>query len=167
MPPTQTQNLLPGRATPQATKDYAARFAPRAAHGYFREAAGALTVSSIGMGTYLGEADAATDRRYTEAAIAAGEGGINFIDTAINYRLQRSERSVGEALRALVARGYKREEFVVCTKARFLTPDAAMPDDANDYFQREYLSNRKSTRLNSSHPSISYAVFCLIKKNKQ
>src|SRR5690348_17562685 len=28
------------------------------------------------------------------------------------------------------------------------------------------LLNRKSTRLNSSHPSISYAVFCLKKKNK-
>src|SRR5690348_18327245 len=27
-------------------------------------------------------------------------------------------------------------------------------------------SDRKSTRLNSSHPSISYAVFCLKKKNK-
>src|SRR5690348_18488588 len=26
--------------------------------------------------------------------------------------------------------------------------------------------DRKSTRLNSSHPSISYAVFCLKKKNK-
>src|SRR5690348_17384126 len=26
------------------------------------------------------------------------------------------------------------------------------------------LSDRKSTRLNSSHPSISYAVFCLKKK---
>src|SRR5690348_17016388 len=27
-------------------------------------------------------------------------------------------------------------------------------------------ADRKSTRLNSSHPSISYAVFCLKKKNK-
>ena len=27
--------------------------------------------------------------------------------------------------------------------------------------------DRKSTRLNSSHVSISYAVFCLKKKNKQ
>src|SRR5690348_17577865 len=27
--------------------------------------------------------------------------------------------------------------------------------------------DRKSTRLNSSHPSISYAVFCLKKKNNQ
>src|SRR4051794_41283409 len=32
---------------------------------------------------------------------------------------------------------------------------------------REAAEDRKSTRLNSSHPSISYAVFCLKKKNKR
>src|SRR5690348_17989749 len=35
--------------------------------------------------------------------------------------------------------------------------------------QRELIkskADRKSTRLNSSHPSISYAVFCLKKKKK-
>src|SRR5438067_10322633 len=31
----------------------------------------------------------------------------------------------------------------------------------------ETFKDRKSTRLNSSHVSISYAVFCLKKKNKQ
>src|SRR5438876_12432566 len=30
----------------------------------------------------------------------------------------------------------------------------------------EKTADRKSTRLNSSHPSISYAVFCLKKKKK-
>src|SRR5438876_7759907 len=29
---------------------------------------------------------------------------------------------------------------------------------------RAFVQDRKSTRLNSSHPSISYAVFCLKKK---
>src|SRR5580704_17453121 len=29
------------------------------------------------------------------------------------------------------------------------------------------MADRKSTRLNSSHPSISYAVFCLKKKKKK
>src|SRR5690348_17540176 len=29
------------------------------------------------------------------------------------------------------------------------------------------MTDRKSTRLNSSHPSISYAVFCLKKKKKK
>src|SRR5690348_18406263 len=34
------------------------------------------------------------------------------------------------------------------------------------YQSRNDTQDRKSTRLNSSHPSISYAVFCLKKKNK-
>src|SRR5256885_8565188 len=38
-----------------------------------------------------------------------------------------------------------------------------------DYRRSNYseLQDRKSTRLNSSHLVISYAVFCLKKKNKQ
>src|SRR5688572_32239445 len=41
-------------------------------------------------------------------------------------------------------------------------------DDVIDAFLRIHarLSDRKSTRLNSSHSQISYAVFCLKKKNK-
>src|SRR5690348_17383336 len=35
---------------------------------------------------------------------------------------------------------------------------------AGDYGERLRGTDRKSTRLNSSHPSISYAVFCLKKK---
>src|SRR5690348_17514264 len=34
----------------------------------------------------------------------------------------------------------------------------------NQVFNANDLGDRKSTRLNSSHPSISYAVFCLKKK---
>src|SRR5690348_18044255 len=36
--------------------------------------------------------------------------------------------------------------------------------DSRTIFRREQRKDRKSTRLNSSHPSISYAVFCLKKK---
>src|SRR5690348_18219570 len=32
---------------------------------------------------------------------------------------------------------------------------------------RHHMGDRKSTRLNSSHPSISYAVFCLKKKKNK
>lgn len=131
---------IPGRATPQGTLRYAARFQRRAAAGHFREAAGGLHVSSVGIGTYLGEPDAATDQTYTDAVVAAVEGGINLIDSAINYRLQRSERSVGAALRALISKGYSREEIVLCTKAGFLTPDGAMPADAEEYFSREFVA---------------------------
>src|SRR3712207_8821721 len=40
-------------------------------------------------------------------------------------------------------------------------------DDDRDRWcaRRHYLGDRKSTRLNSSHANISYAVFCLKKKN--
>src|SRR3712207_6870901 len=38
-------------------------------------------------------------------------------------------------------------------------------DRASDDGAREGAPDRKSTRLNSSHANISYAVFCLEKKN--
>jgi aryl-alcohol dehydrogenase-like predicted oxidoreductase len=131
---------IPGRATAEGTRKYASRLSGRAANGHFRETSNGLTVSSIGIGTYLGEPDPETDRGYTESVIAAVEAGANLIDTAINYRFQRSERSIGSALRRLVSRGFGREELVICTKAGFLTTDGDMPDDANAYFEREFLS---------------------------
>jgi aryl-alcohol dehydrogenase-like predicted oxidoreductase len=130
---------IAGHATPQGTLRYAARFQGRSAAGHFREGAGGLFFSSIGIGTYLGEPDAATDAGYQSAVVAAVEGGFNVIDAAINYRLQRSERSIGAGLRDLVAKGFSRDEFIVCTKAGFLTPDGSMPSDANEYFGREYI----------------------------
>jgi aryl-alcohol dehydrogenase-like predicted oxidoreductase len=130
---------MPGRATAQGTLRYAARFQGRTAAGHFREISGGLLFSSIGIGTYLGETDVATDKGYADAVVAALEGGINVVDSAINYRLQRSERSIGASLKKLAARGFARDEMVLCTKAGFLTPDGEMPEDANDYFSREYL----------------------------
>ena len=90
-----------GSATAEGTLRYAARFQGRAAPGHFREIRGGLVLSSIGIGTYLGEPDEATDGAYTDTVVAAVEGGINVVDSAINYRFQRSERAVGEALREL------------------------------------------------------------------
>jgi aryl-alcohol dehydrogenase-like predicted oxidoreductase len=130
---------LRGSATPAGTLRYAARFQGRAAAGHFRQATGELVVSSIGLGTYLGEPDAATDRSYTEAVITAVEGGINFIDSAINYRFQRSERSIGRALGLLAAKGFSRDEMVLSTKGGFLTPDGMMPNDVEAYFSREFV----------------------------
>jgi aryl-alcohol dehydrogenase-like predicted oxidoreductase len=140
MPASATPgHRMSGRATPQGTLRYAARFQKRAAAGHFREVPSGLVLSSIGIGTYLGEPNAATDKAYTDAVVAAVEGGINLIDSAINYRFQRSERSVGAALKVLAAKGFSREEIVLCTKAGFLTPDGAMPDDTEAYFSREFL----------------------------
>jgi aryl-alcohol dehydrogenase-like predicted oxidoreductase len=128
-----------GSATAEGTLRYAARFQGRAAPGHFREIRGGLVLSSIGIGTYLGEPDEATDGAYTDTVVAAVEGGINVVDSAINYRFQRSERAVGEALRELFHKGFGRDEIMVCTKAGFLTPDGEMPADPNTYFSQEFL----------------------------
>ena len=125
-------------ATADGTKRYAGRFREKAASGHFRGSQG-LTLSSLGIGTYLGQPDAQTDEAYTAAIVAAVESGINVIDAAINYRFQRSERSIRAALQQLAEKGYAREELVLCTKGGYLTPDGAMPADPNEYFFREYI----------------------------
>jgi len=125
-------------ATKEGTTRYAQRFAGRASEGHFRESQ-RLVLSSIGIGTYLGQPDDRTDQGYTAAILAAVENGINVIDTSINYRFQRSERSVGAAVGQLAAKGFERDEVIVCTKGGYLTPDGSMPADPNEYFFRDYI----------------------------
>src|SRR5918998_3226766 len=86
---------LPGLATAEGTARYRERQAALAAAGFFRPFAAGTLVSSIGLGTYLGEPDEAEDARYRASVRAALAGGVNLVDTAINYRCQRSERAVG------------------------------------------------------------------------
>jgi len=135
--------MLPGFATPEGTARYRDRF-PQFP-GHFRRAehvpgAGKLWLSSIGLGTYLGEPDDATDRAYTEAISTALRSGMNVLDTAINYRHQRSERNIGVGLKNLIASSeLQRDEVVVCTKAGFLSFDGDVPPNPRDYFHREYL----------------------------
>src|SRR5690242_11764792 len=125
-------------ATKEGTTRYAQRSAGRAASGHFREAQ-RMVLSSVGIGTYLGQPNEKTDEAYAAAIVAAVENGINVIDSAINYRFQRSERSIGVAVRQLATRGFSREEIVLCTKGGYLTPDGSMPGDPNEYFFREYI----------------------------
>src|SRR3712207_6899947 len=44
---------------------------------------------------------------------------------------------------------------------------ARNPDDVVSLVLEHVYEDRKSTRLNSSHANISYAVFCLKKKNER
>ena len=122
-------------ATLEGTRRYADRLKGRVAPEHFREVQGLLT-SSIGLGTYLGEPDAATDEAYRAAVVRAVELGVNVIDSAINYRFQRSERSIGQALRDLESAGIaRRDELIIATKAGFLTFDGVVPEDPRHYIQ--------------------------------
>jgi len=80
---------------------------------FYRLAQG-MRLSSLGLGTYLGNADDETDANYEAAVRAAIGGGINLIDTSRNYRGERSERAIGRAIA-----GTSRDELVLCTKAGY------------------------------------------------
>src|SRR5438309_5544198 len=67
-------------------------------------------------------------------------------------RFHRSQEHVGYQVLRLVSRAGPRQAVA---KDRVAVPLVELAED------------RKSTRLNSSHSSISYAVFCLKKKKKK
>ena len=123
-------------ATPAGTARYRERFADR---GRFSEQQG-LFLSSIGIGTYLGNAEPITDANYTSAIVRAVQLGVNVIDTAANYRFQRSERSIGEALRILASEhDIAREELVICTKGGYLPFDGVPPPDMREYVNETFV----------------------------
>jgi len=129
---------LAGCATTKGTLSYRERMAQRATKHHFRTQHG-LEISSIGIGTYLGQPDDATDERYTDAIRRAVELGSNFIDTAANYRFQRSERAVGRALEQLANSGFPRDEVIICTKGGYLPFDGAPPRNVREYVQQRFV----------------------------
>jgi aryl-alcohol dehydrogenase-like predicted oxidoreductase len=130
-------------AAPTATASAAATASFAARQGgaeFYRPAWDGLTVASIGLGTYLGEPDAGTDARYEAALRRYWQLGGNLIDTAINYRFQRSERTIGGALRAAIGAGeVSRAEVVLCTKGGYLSFDGDWPADPDAWARKTFL----------------------------
>lgn len=97
-----------------------------------------LAVSALGAGTYLGSPDDATDRLYEEVLLQAALKGVNFFDTAINYRCMRSERVLGKVFQQLFAKEVSREQIVVSTKGGFLPCEGSL-EQFEDYVRIHYL----------------------------
>lgn len=131
-----------GHATVAGTARYAARAQgiPRSHFRDFRE----LTFSSLGVGTYLGNPDAETDRSVEEALVhSVASGAVNVVDTAINYRHQKAERSVGRALRRLIQENrITRDEIFLCTKNGYLAPDGDAPVPPAEWIRQELVATR-------------------------
>lgn len=80
----------------------------------------------MGLGTYIG---APTDEDdfdvYNAAKHLVLSGGVNVLDTAINYRCQKAERAIGAAVNTLVNNhNVGRNELFISTKNGYIPDDA-------------------------------------------
>jgi len=119
---------IAGHASPEGTHRFRDRGVDvrKLPPGHFREASEGLVLSSIGLGTYIGPPDGPTDLAVEQAVtVCLTSGRVNVLDTAINYRYQRAERSLGRALAQLIEREeVRRDEVFVATKSGYFAPDA-------------------------------------------
>lgn len=118
---------IKGFATEKGTQKYSERNSDEIPASNFRTPYNSnLKLSSVGIGTYVGAPDDENDYLMYEAIKSSVlSGGVNVIDTAINYRYQKSERTVGKIINSLISKyGYSREELFVCSKGGFIADDA-------------------------------------------
>ena len=121
------KDSLKGFATKEGTEKYAKRNSDEIPADNFKSPFDSdLKLSSLGIGTYMGPPDDKTDfLMYNGIKNSVLSGGINVIDTAINYRYQKSERTVGTVLNSLVNKyGYSRDEFFVASKGGYIPDDS-------------------------------------------
>jgi aryl-alcohol dehydrogenase-like predicted oxidoreductase len=142
------KTMIAGHATPEGTSRFAEWAVDKRGvnRGHFREFCG-LKLSSLGIGTYLGGLDAETDKLVEEAVSqSVSSGAVNVVDTAINYRLQRAERSVGRAVIRLAGEeGIEggREALLICTKNGYLSSDGELSTGFRAYIQDEFIKPGK------------------------
>lgn len=122
-----------GSATAGGTRRYAERMSAQVGDLY-RTLPRGLTMSALGMGTYLGDCTDDDDAAYADTVRAAVGSGVNVLDTAINYRCQRSERAVGRAVMQAIADGVvQRDELVICSKGGYVALDGQPPASREEY----------------------------------
>ncbi len=125
--------MTAGFATPEQTAAFAR--SSLAEHQNYNTFLG-LTLSNVGVGTYLGEPNPETDVLVRDAVVESVRRGINVLDTAINYRGQKAERSVGAAISELSEGGTARDGLFVCTKNGYVTNDADTGEEFWQYVQK-------------------------------
>jgi len=134
---------LPGRATVEGTTAFRDRGIRerRLPFEHFRLAPGGLWLSSIGLGSYIGPPDGATDLAVEQAVtVCLTSGRVNVLDTAINYRYQRAERSIGRALARVVATGeIGRDAVFVASKNGYFAPDAESKTPPGEWIAEELI----------------------------
>lgn len=96
--------------------------------------------SPIALGTHLGEMSEKDSILYRQGMEFGIRNGLNFIDTAINYRGMRSERDVGYVLTSLIDNEViQRNEVIISTKGGIIPGDIEANLIPKDYLQQVLL----------------------------
>ena len=138
------QELIDGFATAEGTYRYvnyavSEKSIPQSHFRIFDN----LNLSSLGMGTYLGDATDYEDEAIENATYESiKSGAINVIDNAINYRAMKSEKSIGRALsRLIMDRVISRDQVFISTKNGYITNDGDFQSiGMMEYMQKMYIT---------------------------
>lgn len=126
-------------------------------------------VSRIAVGTHLGEMNEADSALYQESIEFALCNGINFIDTALNYRGMRSERDVGVVLSKLFKEDrMNRDDIVISTKAGIIPGDIDLQLRPENYLKEKLIApgilQEKDLQIIDNHKHVlkpSYYEFAI------
>lgn len=121
--------MIKGYATIDGTLEYAKSFLDK--KEFFVEHDNKV-FSKLGLGTFNKEPYKEENYlfNYIEGVETALKNGINFIDTAINYRYQQSEKEIGYILGEMIEKGeIKRENFIIASKGGFIPLEYPFPDN--------------------------------------
>ena len=111
----------------------------------------------IAIGTHLGDFSDEHSELYIEGLTYGLKKGINFIDTAINYRGMRSEKDIGKVLRNLIVGNdvVHRDEIIISTKGGQIFGDILLGLPPLDYLDKvlvkEGIIDRKSVNIVDNH----------------
>lgn len=139
--------LIKGSATAEATRAYAESHSHDTAEGHFSDFLKTrILLSSIGVGTFPGEATPEVDASMALVVSGALQNGINVIDTAAHYRYGRSLAAVGAGVRDALGRGVVRESMFLVSKGGFVTFRGGVPENLDRWFEQEIVARGLGTK---------------------
>ena len=139
--------MISGHATRAATEAYAASFGAACAPGHYSDFLNQhLKLSSLGVGSFPGAADDATDEAVARIVERALLSGLNVLDSAVHYRYGRALGALRAGLERAFARGVAREQVFVAIKGGFLLFPQGPPQDFERWFDVHVAARGLGTR---------------------
>lgn len=147
--------LIAGYATESATQAYVRKHEGSIKSSLYSDFPEShLKLSSLGVGTFGGQASEQVDAEIAGIVSKAMQNGINVFDTGAHYRYGRSLMAIHAGLQDAMQHSVKREEVFLVSKGGFLTFQNGAPDDFDQWFESEIVKTQLGSRedlVNNMH----------------